>query len=140
MTHTALAGVAMSLLAGCEAQVKTAGLTSSSAASTTDHGSSWDLTTAFPGSGTYSGISSALTASDVCSTKNFLGIPGTANCSGGGSIASVMASSALRSDNATINLMSQVAVDARVPASLAVEGAGRARFRANTARVPDPPR
>jgi len=48
-----------------------------------DRGAAWDLATAFPGAGYYSGITSAVAASSVCSTQNFLGSAGTAKCVSG---------------------------------------------------------
>jgi hypothetical protein len=68
----------------------------------TDQGNSWDITTAFPGAGYYSGVSSALTQADVCSGKNFLGSAGTASC-GGGAYDSFMASVVYR-DPATTQI------------------------------------
>jgi len=48
-----------------------------------DKGSNWNLTTAFPGAGYYSGINSSLGSGDVCSSKTFLGTSGTAVCQSG---------------------------------------------------------
>jgi len=56
--------------------------TSASQKSQTSYGSNWDLTTVFPGSGTYTGVSSAISASDICSTQKILGATGTVDCNG----------------------------------------------------------
>lgn len=96
----------------------------------------WDLTTAFPGVGYYSGISSAVAASDVCNTKNFLGAAGTAVCNS--IVSDLTYSQAYRADNATIDLMNAVAVAARTRATLADEAAGNATYTTNHLLVPNP--
>lgn len=102
----------------------------------TDRGGAWDLTTAFPGTGYYSGITSALAAADVCTTKNILGSSGTAVCNS--VIGDLFSSQAVRKDNATIDLTSAVAVAARARGVLSDEVAGNATFTANHSLVPNP--
>lgn len=57
----------------------------------TDRGGAWDLTSAFPGTGYYSGITSALVAADVCNSKNLLGSAGTAVCEVGTTVSAAAA-------------------------------------------------
>lgn len=101
-----------------------------------DRGGSWDLTTAFPGAGYFSAISSALAASDVCSTKTFLGSVGTATCNS--TTAELFASQAVRADNATIDLTSSAQVNARARAVLSDEAAGNSTYTTNHLLVPNP--
>lgn len=96
----------------------------------------WDLTTAFPGTGYYTGISSAISASDVCNTKNILGSAGTAVCNS--TVSDLHASHAIRSDYATVDLTVSAQVDARSRAVWTDEAAGNATYTANHNLVPNP--
>jgi hypothetical protein len=80
-------------------------------------------------------------ASSICSGTTVLGVAGTAECSGGGgssSFSSIMASFAYRSDNGSVNLLSQAAVDARIQSLLSDEIEGNATFSDNSSLVPNP--
>lgn len=101
-----------------------------------NRGGAWDLTTAFPGAGYYSGFTSAIAAADVCTTKTILGSTGTAVCNS--IVPDLMASQAVRADLATINLGNQAAVDARARALLADEVAGNSTYTNNHLLVPNP--
>ncbi len=70
------------LISSCKSADVVSGGTTSSASqkSQTNYGSSWDISTAFPGSGTYTGVTSSLLPSGVCSTKTILGVSGTVDC------------------------------------------------------------
>lgn len=129
------------LITGCESEIKVKGRNVAAANTTgvTDRGQ-LDVTTAWLGDGNYVGYNAAaLPVTEVCSTSTIFGVQGTAAC--GGSIntfADLMASMAYKSDNDTINLSSQAAVDARLRATLTQEGAAHATFTTHHSLVPNP--